>query len=265
MAAPPERPPGDDPPRTALRAPSRAPWLLALALAMAAALYAGWRLRPAPPPPEPASPATTSGPGDAGAAPAAPPAPPAEEPPITVEAVSPSGLVRGALGGPDVAARWAAVTENLAQGESPRQPLAFLAPAGAFTVAKRGDATFIAPASYARYDGFAEAVASVDAAALARLYRSLHPALAAAYRALGYPEDALDGASARALRRLVEAPVAAGDVEVVDEGGTFTFADPKYEDLPEVEKHLLRMGPRNTRLLQAKARELQAALGGERR
>jgi hypothetical protein len=260
MASPPERPPDDVPPRTALRAPSRAPWVVVLALALAAALYAGWRFRPSPPPPAPEPPAAATEAADAGAA-AAPPAPPAAEEPVTVEAVSPNPLVRGALGAPDLAARWAAVTENLAEGESPRKPLAFLAPAGAFSVVKRGEATFIAPASYARYDGFADAVASVDAAALVRLYRSLHPALAAAYRALGYPDDALDAASARALRRLVEAPVAAGEVEVVDEGGTYTFADARYEDLPEVEKHLLRMGPRNARLLQAKARELQAALG----
>jgi Protein of unknown function (DUF3014) len=50
-------------------------------------------------------------------------------------------------------------------------------------------------------------------------------------------------------------------VEVVDEGGVYAFADAKLEDLDEVEKHLVRMGPRNERLIQAKARELLKSLG----
>jgi hypothetical protein len=46
----------------------------------------------------------------------------------------------------------------------------------------------------------------------------------------------------------------------VDEGGIYTFADPKLEALPAVEKHLLRMGPRNMRRIQAKAKALLGAL-----
>ncbi len=44
------------------------------------------------------------------------------------------------------------------------------------------------------------------------------------------------------------------------QGNVYTYADPKLEALGPVEKHLLRMGPRNTKLIQAKARELAAAL-----
>jgi hypothetical protein len=38
------------------------------------------------------------------------------------------------------------------------------------------------------------------------------------------------------------------------------FADEKLESQGPVEKHLLRMGPRNTKLIQAKAREIAQAL-----
>jgi hypothetical protein len=40
----------------------------------------------------------------------------------------------------------------------------------------------------------------------------------------------------------------------------YVFADPALEALSEVEKHLVRMGPRNERIVQAKARELREAL-----
>lgn len=161
----------------------------------------------------------------------------------------------------DLVRRWAVVTDNLDHGESPRKALEFLGPKEAFQVVQRGAKSFIAPGSYARYDEFATAVDSVDVAALASVYRALHPAVEAAYRALGYPGGSLDAATARALRRLEAAPVAEGDVEVVPDGGVFVYADAKLEGVRQVEKHLLRMGPKNERLIQAKARAVREALG----
>ena len=92
------------------------------------------------------------------------------------------------------------------------------------------------------------------------MYRNLKPAVEFAYRALGYPDGSLDAATARALRRIEDAPVVDGEVELVPDRGLYLFADPKLEALTQVEKHLLRMGPRNTRLVQAKARQIREAL-----
>jgi hypothetical protein len=178
-----------------------------------------------------------------------------------LEEASANAAYRRWLGEVDLLPRWAAVTENLALGASPRAHLPFLRPAAGFSVAERGGRTVIAPASYQRYDAFADAVATLDARALARAYRAIHPALEAAYRALGYPGAALDRATAKALQRILAAPVVDGDVALVDEGGIYLFDDPALERLGEADKHLLRMGPRNTRLVQAKARELLEALG----
>jgi len=161
----------------------------------------------------------------------------------------------------DLVRRWAVVTDNLDRGESPRKALELLAPKGAFQVDQRGAKAYVASGSYARYDEFAAAVDSIDVSALASVYRALHPALQAAYRALGYPGGSLDAATARALRRLEAAPVVDGDVEVIPQGGVFVYADPKLEGLRPVEKHLLRMGARNERIIQAKARAVREALG----
>jgi hypothetical protein len=161
----------------------------------------------------------------------------------------------------DLIRRWSVVTDNLAQGVSPRKALAPAGPKEPFRVVERRGKTVIAPASYARYDEFAAAVASVDAKAFAIVYRLARPTVEVAYRALGYPNGSLDAATARALRRLEGAPVVDGDVEVVPDRAMFAFADPKLEALGEVEKHLLRMGPANGRAIQAKAREIREALG----
>ncbi len=182
-----------------------------------------------------------------------------------LEAISISAWYRKWLALGEATERWAVVTDNLAEGVSPRRRLAFLAPRERFTTTRRGDTQVISAAAHARYDDFADVVGSVDVAAAVRAYRELHGPLEAAYRALGYPEGSLDRVTAAALKRLASAPVRDGGV-VVEAGGTgpdalYFFAAPELERLGAVDKHLLRMGPRNTRLIQAKARQLERALG----
>jgi hypothetical protein len=160
----------------------------------------------------------------------------------------------------DLVRRWATATVNVAEGASPRKALDFLAPKGAFAVEARGGRTVIAPASYARYDALAVAVESIDPGAFARVYRALRPALTTAYRGLGYPSGSFDAVTGRALSRLEAAPVAEGEVALVADRGLYRFEDPKLEGLHEAEKHLLRMGPKNERMVQAKARQLREAL-----
>jgi hypothetical protein len=223
-----------------------------------------WRRSQPPPPP---APAVAPAPAPQAAAPGGPP-PAAAPAGITdrdrslLEAISSSADYRAWLAKGDVINRWALVTDNLAEGVSPRRALEFLAPAKPFAVVRRGGATVISPDAYKRYDAFADAVASVDPAAFASAYRTLHPVLEAAWRALGYPDGSLDKVAARALDRLARSPILDREVEVVPAGPlVYLFADPKLEALGAVEKHLLRMGPRNARLVHDKALALTRALG----
>jgi hypothetical protein len=248
-------------PRSTLTPPSRVPWiLLALAVFLAAGGAVYWYLQRSPE--RPAGPAPAPAAEAAAAAPAAP-VPEIDEAKVRslLEQVSPDARFRRWLALGELVRRWVVVTDNVAEGVSPRGQLGFLAPGKAFSVTHRGRKMAIAPASYRRFDEVADVVASVDAMALAKVYRELHPVLEGAYRALGYPEASLDRVTAKALQRIEVAPIREGDVAVLDEGGVYSFADARLENLGAVEKHLLRMGPRNTRLVQEKAREILLALG----
>jgi hypothetical protein len=248
------------PPKSALRTSSKTTRIAPVAAALAVSGAVAWYLYDRPPPSPAQSPAVGAAPATSPAEPAGPP--PAVEPgrvQSALEAISPSGLFRRGLVDGDVLRRWVVVTDNLAEGVSPRGQLRFLAPARPFSVGARGGRTFIAPESYQRYDEFGDMVASLDVKAVARAYRELYTVLEHGYRALGYPSAKLDQVTARALERIAAAPVVDGEVAV--EGSTlFVFSDPRLEALGPVEKHLLRMGPRNTRLVQAKAREIMQAL-----
>lgn len=250
--------------RPTLRRSSRLPALLVSLAVAGGGGFLAWRYlergATVPPPPAPTYPPAVASASDA-AATAEGPAPAPTTTQGLLEAVSKDALLRNVLAEGDAVRRWAVVAANLALGESPRKELAALAPAGRFSVERAGDGEAISGASYARYDAFAEAVASIDAGALASAWRALHPALQGAYRLLGYPYPTIDAAMLRALRRLEQAPVHDGPVYVEGDGKVYAFADPRLEGLGQVEKHLLRMGPRNTRIVQAKASELEAALG----
>ncbi len=254
-----EPPIDEEPPRSSLgRSGGKGPWI---AIAVVVLLVAGgvwyWMTRRTPPPPPPA-PVAAPAPEQA---PAPAPAPAAPAGPATLQDVSSDPLYRRGVTEGDVHRRWAIVTDNLAEGVSPRKQLDWLAPSKPFSVQRRGAVAVIAPESYHRYDAFADAVGSIDVGKLISVYRMIHVELEHAYRALGYPNASLDAVSVRALRRILAAPIQKGDVEVQETNGVYLFSDPRLEDLDAVQKHLLRMGPRNMRIIQGKAREILQQLG----
>ena len=87
------------------------------------------------------------------------------------------------------------------------------------------------------------------------------PLLDEAYRELGYPDGRFRDALDAAMNRLASTPVPEGYVEVRRGNVLWEFRDPSLESLSSPQKHLLRMGPANARLVQSKIREIQAALG----
>jgi Protein of unknown function (DUF3014) len=251
-------------PRTNLSRSRWLAWLIPAAAIAAAGAYGAYRLwfsggkSPAPGPQIAAAPSPEASPS---------PAPAADETPVdatgakpVLEKISANARFRAWLGEANPVRRIVVILANAAEGTIARKLLGPFAPASPFSVEQRGERTVIAAESYSRYDAAADAIDSVDARALASAYRRLHGALEAAFRELGYPAGSLDRLTVRALRRIESAPVIDGDVALANESGVWVFADARQERLGDLEKQLLRMGPRNERRLQAKAREIREAL-----
>jgi hypothetical protein len=119
----------------------------------------------------------------------------------------------------------------------------------------------ITPESFRRYDRFAALVESLDARAVVEAYRTIQPRLDEAYRALGRSEGGVDTALDIALQALIATPVPVAPVAVVPgKGATYAFRDPALERLSPPQKQLLRMGPDNMRVIQARLREIRAEL-----
>lgn len=153
------------------------------------------------------------------------------------------------------------VTANIAEGHTPVTHLASLRPEAPFQTSAGTGTAFITPASYARYDAYADAVSGIDAHGIAQVYETLKPRIDEAYRQLGYPQGNFDVALRTAFVELLKTPVVTGQIAVARTPVTYTYVDPRLESLSAAQKQLLRMGPRNVQLIQAKLREIAPYVG----
>jgi Protein of unknown function (DUF3014) len=150
---------------------------------------------------------------------------------------------------------------NIAGGRSPSMQLNRLRPTQKFQARGSGADLSIDPRSYTRYNTYADAVASLDARGTARLYATLKPRIQDAYKELGYPDGNFDAVMAKAINELLQTPVVEGRVGLVSKSVAYEFADPRLQALSPAQRQLLRMGPRNMRLIQGKLQEIAPLIG----
>lgn len=220
----------------------------------------------------PAPPGATT-PGTAQTAPAQP-LPPAEPPAPPLPALAQSDVeVRTTLAeivpatahpslAPDnLVARAAALADGFARGKLVRDKLPLPAVPGKLIVVERGERIFLDTANHARYDAVVAAVAELDTAALARWYQRYEPLLQQAYEELGNGEARVREAILGGIDLMLAAPAPAGELELKQPAVFYKYADPTLEALPDSQKLLIRMGPRNRAIIVAQLQRLREALG----
>jgi len=158
-----------------------------------------------------------------------------------------------------------AATDNVSRGNVPRTILAPLAPLEPFTATRVSDNQYqFSDASFQRYNPVVDVFTSINARRAAEFYSLIEPLLQTAYEELGYPDGKIEDVVFAAIGRLLETPVVTEPVLLIRPVVMFEFEDKRYESMGPVQKQMIRMGPRNTRAVQAKlsefALELRAVL-----
>jgi hypothetical protein len=161
----------------------------------------------------------------------------------------------------DLVRRFVGSLFAVAEGNSPRTFVAFLAPSVPFKALYRSGRPFASPASYARYDAIANAVGLLDVQQAAAAWRALEPLLARAHQEIAPPGRTLAQTLDEATAHLLAPRLPDSAARLVERGAVYAYVDPELERLTAAQKHLLRMGPANARVVQTKLRELRAALG----
>jgi hypothetical protein len=159
----------------------------------------------------------------------------------------------------DLVRHFVEVVDAIASGRTPARFLPVLTPARPFTVEERGNTTRIDPLSFARYDALADAFVSIEPARAAEVYTRLRPRLEEAYRER-FVGGTFDERFRRAIAVLAETPTPGHEIRLLPHGVGYAFADPELESRPAAQKHLLRTGPRNVRIVTEHLRELEKAL-----
>ena len=146
--------------------------------------------------------------------------------------------------------RLVAAVNLIAEGNSPRSVVAFLAPSGGFAVVKEGRHLYASPRSYARYDFLARVLGSMDPVAAAKAYVQLKPFFEAAFAEVGRPGKTFDAVLHDAIKNLTSTPVPNTSPELQESGLLYAYVDPTLEQLSPAQKPLLRTGPRNAHAIQ---------------
>ncbi len=178
--------------------------------------------------------------------------------------LSKDGQVVDWLSQPGMLRRLVAAVWQVSEGESPREPLRFLAPKSEFSVTSREGHTYLSDESAARYDFVANGLASVDAQRAGTLVNQVEKFANAAFKEVSPPGRRFDEALSRAIERLAATPLPEGPIELVQvkKGVGYEFADPELERLDPAQKHLLRMGARNAKIVVNQLRAFAAAANG---
>lgn len=176
---------------------------------------------------------------------------------------SPHPRFAGWLKNKDIIRRFVAVVDNIANGESPTPHLEFLVPTENFKVFKRGDNAYLDPATYDRYNLVTAILTSMQTRKLVDIYRQAKPLIKQAYKELGYPEKDFGETLFRAFSVILDTPVIGSDIRLDEKVTVYAFADPGLENLSAAQKHLLRMGPKNIKKIQAKIKDVISEMRGK--
>ncbi|MEE4146528.1 MAG: DUF3014 domain-containing protein [Halieaceae bacterium] len=213
-----------------------------------------------PPRPEPVVEAIAEAPAE----PSPPPLPPLTESDEVMRAQMEAAGVAGVLAPleqqQNLIQQGTALIDGLSRGVVLRKLLPLDPPSGDFTAIEEGDQIFMNPASYQRYDSYAQTIASLDTGTLVDSFHTLRPLYEEAYGQLGLNPDDFDNALIRALDRVLATPEIEGPIALTHKSVMYKYADPQLEQLTPMQKQLLRMGPDNLRRIKEQARSLREGL-----
>lgn len=171
----------------------------------------------------------------------------------------------------DFPRRAVATLDNLGREHAPVAAWPVQPTPGRFQLENSGTAEVMAAQNAARYQPFVRFVGALDADATVRLYRRMYPLLQQTYREQGFGDRSLHQRLVQVIDLLLATPrpgrppelvltEVKGPIAPTQPWTRYEFADPKLQSLSAGQKILLRVGPENRRVLEAKLRELRAKL-----
>ena len=93
-------------------------------------------------------------------------------------------------------------------------------------------------------------------------FHRYRPLIEQAYEEFGYSAEDMDNALIRSLDYVLATPEPAVPIALIRKEAVFQFSDPELEQLPPLQKQLLRMGPENSARIKQWVEKLRQGLLG---
>ena len=151
--------------------------------------------------------------------------------------------------------------ENISRGEFPQTGLPYKALGQEMPVSEIDENLFVMEqVAHSRFDQVVEVFVETDTDSAVTIYRMLSPLFQQAYAEIGFRNVSFDETLRSAISRVLQTDNKQGPYQLVKPSVMYLYADSSIENLAEVHKQLLRIGPDNTSVLKAKLREFLTQL-----
>ena len=153
-----------------------------------------------------------------------------------------------------------AIVDALRGGEVPYKLLPVGRPSKPFPVSDDGLRVTMDPSGFNRYDGFAQWVNGIDVMAIIELLNEYESIATEALSRMGVDDFDIRSSVLAATTEILATPISSEGAELMKREANWIYMDPELEALSSLQKQVLRMGPENSEIIQAKARELRGAV-----
>ena len=151
--------------------------------------------------------------------------------------------------------------ENVSRGEYPQTGVPYKPLGVEMPVRNIDDNLFVMEASaHERFNEIVDTFTSLDTDAAYALYRLLSPLFQQAYAEIGFRDRSFDDTLRSAISNVLRAEEVEGPFQLVKPSVMYLYADASIENLQEVHKLLIRMGPDNTAKIKAKLQDFSERL-----
>lgn len=153
------------------------------------------------------------------------------------------------------------LVDNISRGEFPQTGLPYRPLRQEMPVSNIDDNLFVMDESaFSRFDQLIDTFISVDTDQAMSLYRLLSPLFQQAYAEIGNRNINFDNTLRTAISNVIRTSNVEGPFQLVKPSVMYLYADASIENLQNVHKQLIRLGPENTDKLKAKLREFSSQL-----
>jgi hypothetical protein len=151
--------------------------------------------------------------------------------------------------------------DNISRGDFPQTSLPYKRIGLEMSVRNIDANLFVMEANaHERFNQVIDTFVAVDTDQAMILYRALQPLFQQAYAEIGSRNVNFDDTLRSAINAVLRSPNVEGPYQVVKPSVMFLYADASIENMEEMQKQLIRIGPKNTEKLKAKLRQFSEQL-----